>query len=92
MSKIEEKFLPIGTVVKLKGGTKRLMIIGFCALEKNRKSLYDYSGCLYPEGMLSTNQVFLFNHQQIEEVYHTGLIDEEEKKYKENLKKLLHIE
>ena len=28
---MKEKFLPIGTVVTLKGGTVKLMIVGFCA-------------------------------------------------------------
>ena len=36
MSKIEEKFLPIGTVVMLKGGTKRVMISGYVYLTMNK--------------------------------------------------------
>ena len=49
----EEKYLPIGTVVMLKGGTKRIMITGFCSIEENTKEkMWDYSGCLYPEGFL----------------------------------------
>ena len=31
------KYLPIGTVVMLKGGTKRVMITGFCSIEENTK-------------------------------------------------------
>lgn len=91
MEKIEEKYLPIGTVVMLKGGTKRVMISGFCAIEENNeeKKMWDYSGCLYPEGFLSSNQTCLFDHEQIERVYHYGLIDEEEEKFKEQLNKLL---
>ena len=33
MEEIGEKYLPIGTVVMLKGGTKRVMISGFCAID-----------------------------------------------------------
>ena len=41
---IGEKFLPIGTVVMLKNGTKRVMISGFCAMEgNNRNKIWDYS-------------------------------------------------
>lgn len=43
-NEIKEKYLPVGTVVLLKGGKKRTMITGFCASsneEKNR--IYDYS-------------------------------------------------
>ena len=75
MKKIPEKFLPIGTVVMLKGATKRLMIAGFCAFEngeeeKEERKIWDYSGCLYPEGFLQSNQTCLFDHEQIAEIYH----------------------
>ena len=53
---MEEKLLPIGSVVKLKNGQKRLMITGFLQMEqdeKGQKNIWDYSGCLYPEGMLT---------------------------------------
>ena len=88
---IEEKYLPIGTVVMLKGGKKRAMITGFCAIsEDNKDKIYDYSGCLYPEGFISSNQTLLFNHEQIDKVYHMGLIDDEEKNFKIKLKELLN--
>ena len=87
---MQEKFLPIGTVVMLKGGTKRLMVTGFCMYDKNNtQKMYDYCGCLYPEGMISSDQTALFDHEQIEKVYYVGLQDEEEKKCKEQLKELL---
>lgn len=87
-----EKYLPIGTVVMLKGGTKRAMITGFASrTEKEPNKVFDYTGCLYPEGVISTNQVLLFDHNQIEKIYHIGLIDEEEKQFKEKLKKLTNM-
>ena len=89
MEGIEEKYLPIGTVVMLEGGSKRVMITGFCAIEENQKEkMWDYSGCMYPEGFLSSNQTCLFNHSQIEKIYHLGLIDEEEETFKKTLKEL----
>ena len=91
MNKIEEKYLPIGTVVMLKGGSKRVMITGFCAMgDDNHEEIWDYSGCMYPEGFLSSDQTCLFNHSQIEKIYHLGLADDdEEKAFKEKLKELL---
>lgn len=85
-----ERFLPIGTVVMLKGGKKRVMISGFASVgaEDNNK-MYDYSGCIYPEGFLSSNQVCLFNHDQIDKIYHKGLVDDEEIKFKEQLNKVM---
>ena len=83
---MKEKFLPIGTVVLLKGGKKRAMITGFCSVaQENQDKIYDYSGCVYPEGYLSSNQVCLFDHEQIEEIYFVGFEDDEEKAFKEKL-------
>lgn len=80
------KFLPIGTVVLLKGAKKRLMITGFCSYDEEKKDkAYDYTGCLYPEGIVTNKQMALFNHSQIEKVYHVGLKDQEETIFKQNL-------
>lgn len=97
MKKIPEKFLPLGTVVMLQGGTKRLMITGFCVIDIENKTeagkkVWDYCGCLYPEGFLSYDQMCLFKHNQIKEIYHLGLNedeDNEEKEFKKNLKKYI---
>ena len=94
MKKIPEKFLPIGTVVMLKGGTKRVMIAGFCAFENvenedGERKIWDYSGCLYPEGFLNSNQTCLFDHEQIIRVDHLGLDDDEEKTFKAKLKEIV---
>ena len=77
MNNIGEKFLPIGTVVLLNGGSKRVMITGFCSVaQENQDKIYDYSGCVYPEGYLSSNQVCLFDHDQIEKIFFlVGTID-----------------
>ena len=84
-----EKYLPIGSVVRLKEGKKNLMITGFVATdEANPSKVYDYTGCLSPEGIIS-KQTALFNHDQIEKVIHVGLDDEDEKKFKDELKKLV---
>lgn len=86
---MDGKYLPIGTVVMLTGGTKRVMITGFCAMQdSNKEKVWDYSGCLYPEGLLSSKQNCLFDHNQIERVYYLGLIDEEEEEFKKKLKEI----
>lgn len=80
------RFLPIGTVVLLKGGKKRVMITGFCSFDEEKKDkAYDYTGCLYPEGIISSKQIALFNHSQIEKIFYLGLRDEEEKQFKQKL-------
>ena len=87
---IGEKFLPVGTVVMLKNGTKRVMINGFCTMDaKHPEKLYDYSGVLFPEGSLSSDQTLLFDHNQIVRVDHLGLEDDEEIEFKTKLKEIL---
>ena len=80
------RFLPIGTVILLKGGKKRLMITGFCSYDNVKKDkAYDYTGCLYPEGIITNKQMALFNHSQIEKIFFLGYQDQEEKIFKQNL-------
>lgn len=92
MNNVGEKFLPLGSVVMLKGASKRLMVTGFCTMAADDESgvMFDYSGCMYPEGVISSDQTALFNHDQIERVYHLGLVDEEEKSFKTKLNQLIN--
>lgn len=83
---MKDKLLPIGTVCMLKGGTKRVMITGFCSVPvEDPKKIFDYSGCLYPEGFLNSTTICLFDNNQIEKIYFKGFEDEEEKVFKEKL-------
>lgn len=44
---MEKEFLPVGSVVLLKGGTKRVMVTGFCSVDNDDTTkIYDYTGCL----------------------------------------------
>lgn len=87
---MREKYLPIGTIVLLKGGKKRAMITGFCSVaQEEPDKIYDYCGCVYPEGYLSSNQVCLFDHDQIEKIFFIGYEDDEEKVFKDRLNKII---
>lgn len=91
MDEIPEKYLPIGTVVLLNGGTKRVMITGFCSSDKEdgNEKIWDYCGCLYPEGVINSNEMCLFNHSQITKLYHLGLsYDDEEIEFKKLLNEI----
>ncbi len=88
---MEERFLPIGTVVLLNGGKKRVMIIGFCAMAKGKEGkIFDYCGCIYPEGLMASNQTCMFDHNQIEKVFYKGFVDEEETTFKGKLNNLIN--
>ena len=80
------KLLPIGSVVLLNNGTKTVMVTGFYSVAANdTKTVYDYCGCLFPEGVLSSEQNLLFNHNQIMKVCYMGYTSEEEKSFKVKL-------
>ena len=75
---MNKEYLPIGSVVLLKDATKRVMITGFYVkTDDTSDTVYDYVGCLFPEGMVSSTQNCVFNHEQIAEVIHMGLEDDE---------------
>jgi len=80
-----EKYLPLGTVALLKDAKKRVMITGFRYEVGEDKKVYDYTGCLYPEGYISSDKMLVFNHSDIEKLFCIGLSDDEEKEFKSKL-------
>lgn len=79
-------YLPIGSVVVLKNGTKKLMIFGIIQsnMEKPDEE-YDYIGVPYPEGNMGEEYQYLFYHKDIKEVYFRGFEDIERQEFVENL-------
>ena len=51
-------------------------------LKFRRRKIYHYSGCLYPEGLIDPDKLFLFNNEDIERVYYIGMQDEEEFRFR----------
>lgn len=80
--------LPIGSVVKLKNGTKKVMIYGVKQTDANTDITYDYAGVLYPEGNIGQEYQLLFSHDAIAEIYFRGYEDEEREEF---IKKLSNI-
>lgn len=104
IKEVKEKYLPIGTVVKLIGGDVALMITGFCIkpqgkikgikgeIENTEDKYFDYSACPYPTGIMNTEINVVFNHENIEGIVYMGLEsklhDEYNKFLKEEMKKM----
>ena len=84
---VGEKYLPIGSVVLLHNGEKRVMIYGRRQKQIPNETIWDYIGCLYPEGNLNEQYTYLFNHEQIKEVFHIGYQDDEEQECQLTLRK-----
>ena len=79
------KSFPVGTIVLLKDGKKKVMITGFGMKAKTSGKVYDYTGCVYPEGYTSADVLLVFDHSDIKKVFHMGYKDDDEKEFKEKL-------
>ena len=56
----QEKYLPLGTVVRLKTGIKPIMITGRRQRTIDNPKEYDYIACLYPEGRIAPDKNVLY--------------------------------
>ena len=80
-----KEYLPLGSIVLLENGVKKIMIYGRKQLAVKTNEEYDYVACLYPEGNINEEFTYLFNHSDIREVVHTGYVDEENKAFLDHL-------
>lgn len=79
--------LPNGSIVRLKEGSKKLVIYGRKQIMMTEPpQSFDYIGCLYPEGYINPDYTYAFNHKDIEKIVFTGFIDEEEEQFSIRLK------
>jgi hypothetical protein len=76
-----EKYLPLGSIVLLNNGEKRIMIYGRKQLAVSNNQEFDYVACLYPEGNVGDEFTYLFNHSDIREVVHEGFTDDEDAEF-----------
>lgn len=83
----QEKYLPMGTVVLLNNGVKKIMIFGRKQKKSDTEEVFDYIAHLYPEGNIKPDVAILFNHEDIKEVIHMGYIDEDEVKFRDQFLK-----
>ena len=89
---IKEKYLPIGSVLMMKGAKKRVMITGYAVKSpESGDKVWDYVGCLYPEGMVTSEKALLFDHENIETVYAIGYEDDEQKQFMTLLNKATQL-
>lgn len=82
----KERFLPIGSVVLLDGGTKPVMITSYSIFGniqndagETEKKMYEYGCCVYPEGILDPQKTGGFNHDQIKNILFVGYETDEQK-------------
>ncbi|WP_409290420.1 DUF4176 domain-containing protein [Peribacillus sp. SCS-37] len=88
---MENRLLTNGSIVLLKGGSTKLMIYGRKQLlvtqdDQNGK-MYDYLAVPYPEGYISPEYTYVFDHESIDTVVFRGFVNEEEEEFQEVLRK-----
>lgn len=69
--------LPIGSVVLLKDATKKLVIIGVLQVNAEQNKMYDYLAVPYPEGYLGSDNNYLFNQGDINDIIFHGYTNPE---------------
>ncbi|MFD2307345.1 DUF4176 domain-containing protein [Enterococcus termitis] len=83
---MNNKILPLGTIVKLKDGdNSELMIIARGSLieDKGKEVYFDYGAVLIPQGMLAPEAVYFFNKENVETVVFEGFRNEKEEEFEE---------
>ena len=86
---MESKYLPIGSVCTIKGKSRKVMITGYYSIKFNGNlRINDYKGCIYPEGLLISDQTCSFNHSDIEKVDFVGYKNEDQEIFQKKKKQL----
>ena len=79
---IVKNLLPAGSIVLLKGGVKKSLIIGILQINEDEPdSVYDYIGVPYPEGYLGMDNTYLFQHEDINDVIFRGYDNPEREEF-----------
>lgn len=85
MNGFKFSYFPLGTVVLLGGGEKRLIIVGRKQISLETEKEFDYAGVLFPEGYQTAETLYLFNHSDVESIFQMGLIDDEELNFQNSI-------
>lgn len=80
-------YLPVGSVVLLKGATKKVVILGYAVKEEKEDKIWDYLGAPFPIGVIKSDMNLLFDKKQIKEVVHIGYKDEDSIEFLEALER-----
>ncbi len=84
------EYLPLGSILLLKGGTQKLMIVGrgLNIKKDDRIYFFDYAGVAYPEGLMG-DEVAYFNHENISKLIFKGYSDIEDENVVDNINQYL---
>lgn len=88
---MQDRILPVGSVVTIKDGNLPLLIISRATLFENNGELgyFDYSAVIYPEGMTDGDKLIFFNREDLESIVYFGYINSDEQVFAENYDRLV---
>ncbi|MCJ1976436.1 DUF4176 domain-containing protein [Pseudolactococcus paracarnosus] len=84
----ENSLLPIGSVVYLKEGTVKMVIIGrsnLLTLPEKETVLFDYSAVIYPLGYVGEKEIYFFNKNDVDKIEFKGYSDSENEQFVKNM-------
>ncbi len=87
MKEVEKiDYLPLGSVVILKGGVQKVLIVsrGLVSKAVMPAGFFDYGGVLYPQGLVG-DQILYFNHRDISHKVFEGYSDDDDKLMMDNI-------
>ena len=70
-----DEWLPIGSVVKVKGYKRSFMVLGRAVLNDSDSRYYDYCACLYPDGYMGGTLYFFNQDDAYEKLYREENLD-----------------
>ena len=84
---INKELLPLGSIVLLNDDKNKLMVTGYLVSTNDYPNhVFDYCVCMYPEGIIRSDTICVFNHLEINKIIFKGYMDNEEKYYLEKVK------
>ncbi|WP_238139104.1 DUF4176 domain-containing protein [Streptococcus suis] len=87
-----EEILPLGSVVTLRNGDgTELVIIARASIvvENDEEIYYDYGAVLIPQGMMTPDNVFFFNRENVQEIKFRGYENNDEKLFSKQYNQMI---
>lgn len=84
------KWLPLGTVVRVDDSDQKVMIIGRIQQDRNNPDIkYEYSAVLYPQGLVNPKENYMFNLNQVRQIYYLGFSNNDNVIFEEHMNQYL---
>lgn len=83
---LKNEFLPLGSIVKIRFHSERMLIVGYYPILSGSKEIYSYLAVPYSTGFINNSNYFFINRNIIKYVYSLGYVDLEASEFLKKLK------